>query len=186
MSSDRPSDTLPSSVPKLDPSGVNFAIFSERFETAVRAKRLWGHFSGSTTRPQPLSTVATQEEEDKITKWDDNEATAMYLLSQKLPDSAFLKYRNRRTVADRWTAIRDEFTHKGLHMQADIRRRFMASKCPPKGNVREFLEGLLTKKEELASIGVDISDKDLRVTIVACLPEALSRFAAQTLASIEL
>ncbi|KZT24336.1 hypothetical protein NEOLEDRAFT_1067473, partial [Neolentinus lepideus HHB14362 ss-1] len=186
MSSDRPSDTLPSSVPKLDPSGVNWAIFSERFEVAVRAKQLWGHFSGMTTKPQPAGVIVTDAEQEKLTKWEDDEATAQYLLSQKLPDSAFLKARHHHTVSQRWTAIQQEFTHKGLHMQADIRRRFMSSKCAPKGNVREFLEGLLTKKEELASIGVDISDKDLRATIVASLPKALSRFAAQTLASIEL
>ncbi|KZT27770.1 hypothetical protein NEOLEDRAFT_1021166, partial [Neolentinus lepideus HHB14362 ss-1] len=180
------SDTLPSSVPKLNHSGVNWAIFSECFETAIRAKRLWGHFSGVVTMPQAQSAMLTDDEREKMTKWEDNEVTAQYLLSQKLPDSTFLRYRNCHTVTDRWAAIRDEFTHKGLHMQADICRHFMASKCSLKGNVRDFLEGLLMKKEELASIGVDISDKDLRATIVACLPEALSHFTAQTLASIEL
>ena len=46
-------DLLTSSVPKLDPSGENWAIFSYRFEDAVRAKRVWGHFDGSSVRPGP-------------------------------------------------------------------------------------------------------------------------------------
>ncbi|KZT22823.1 hypothetical protein NEOLEDRAFT_1216261 [Neolentinus lepideus HHB14362 ss-1] len=91
MSSNQPSDTLPSSIPKLDSSGVNWAIFSEHFEVAVRAKHLWGHFSGTTLKPQPASTTPTDDEQEKLSKWEDNEATAQYLLSQKLLDSAFLK-----------------------------------------------------------------------------------------------
>jgi hypothetical protein len=38
----------------------------------------------------------------------------------------------------------------------------MESKCPDKGNVREFLDGLRVKKEELATYGVVIEAKDYR------------------------
>jgi len=54
-------DSLPSSVPKLDPSGLNWAIFSLRFQDAVEAKGYWGHFDGST--PCPTATTVTAEDE---------------------------------------------------------------------------------------------------------------------------
>ena len=41
------SDALPSTVPKLDASGSNWAIFVFRFEDAVEAKGFWGHFDGT-------------------------------------------------------------------------------------------------------------------------------------------
>ncbi|KZT18199.1 hypothetical protein NEOLEDRAFT_1029215, partial [Neolentinus lepideus HHB14362 ss-1] len=64
------SDTLPSSVLKLDSSGVNWAIFSERFEITVREKCLWGHFSGTMLKPQPASTTPTDDEQEKLSKWE--------------------------------------------------------------------------------------------------------------------
>jgi len=45
------SDTLPSSVPKLEMTGTNWAIFEIRFHDAVEAKGFWGHFDGKTKRP---------------------------------------------------------------------------------------------------------------------------------------
>lgn len=45
------SDTLPSSVPKLDSTGTNWAIFEIRFRDAVEAKGFWGHFDGQTKQP---------------------------------------------------------------------------------------------------------------------------------------
>ncbi|KZT24203.1 hypothetical protein NEOLEDRAFT_1025275, partial [Neolentinus lepideus HHB14362 ss-1] len=103
-----------SSVLKLEASGVNWAIFSKRFEVAVRAKRLWGHFSGTDTRPTPAGTAASTAEEEKAQKWDESEATADYLLTQKLPDSAFLRVQHCHTIAEHWIMIQEEYTHKGL------------------------------------------------------------------------
>src|ERR1700678_4454659 len=45
------SDTLPSTVPKLDAEGDNWAIFLVRFMDAVEAKGFWGHFDGSLSPP---------------------------------------------------------------------------------------------------------------------------------------
>jgi len=44
-------DTLPSSVPKLDASGLNWAVFSLRFRDAIEAKGYWGHFDGTSKHP---------------------------------------------------------------------------------------------------------------------------------------
>ena len=52
-----------------------------------------------------------------------------------------------------------------------------------KGNVREFLDSLRVKQEELAAVGVDIEEKDYRLTILSSLPIALSNFASTQLAA---
>ncbi|KZT29569.1 hypothetical protein NEOLEDRAFT_1056780 [Neolentinus lepideus HHB14362 ss-1] len=93
MTTAQSSDTLPSTIPKLDPSGVNWAVFSERFQDAVRAKRLWGHFDGTTIAPDGPADAAnpTAAETLRIETWSNNEATARYLLTQKIPDSALMR-----------------------------------------------------------------------------------------------
>ena len=45
-------DILPTSVPTLAADGSNWSIFLTKFKAAVSAKRKWGHFDGSKTRPQ--------------------------------------------------------------------------------------------------------------------------------------
>ena len=72
-------DTLPSSIPKLDASGVNWVIFSLRFQNAVEAKGYWGHFDDTdpcpvVPEPNPspaLPTSSTSNQASAATiQWD--------------------------------------------------------------------------------------------------------------------
>jgi hypothetical protein len=62
----------------------------------------------------------------------------------------------------------------------------MESKCPDRGNVREFLDALHVKKEELATYSVAIKDKDYCSTIITSLPHHLSNFTSNLLAGARL
>ena len=189
------SDSLPSSIPKLDASGLNWAIFSVRFQDAVEAKGFWSHFDGTGSRPSAIPTITTgtdgvitttppsDSDVAAVDKWDKDERSAKSLLTQKIPDSTLMRIHNKRTVQERWEAIVTEYTEKGAYTQTDICGRFLESKCPDKGNVREFLDGLRVKREELDSVGVDIDEKDYRSTIISSLPFALANFASSQLAA---
>ena len=52
-------NTLPSSIPKLDASGLNWAIFLLCFQDAIEAKGYWGHFNGTTPWPVPTVPAVT-------------------------------------------------------------------------------------------------------------------------------
>src|SRR5438270_13186378 len=80
------SDTLPSSVPKLDATSVNWVIFSVCFQDAVEAKSFWGHFNGTSTCPALSNPLKTDETAAK-TQWKKNKQSAKSLLTQKIPDS---------------------------------------------------------------------------------------------------
>lgn len=196
------SDTLPSSVPKLDASGMNWAIFAVRFQDAIEAKGFWGHFDGSSKRPVPLEATDTKpvageaaeapaakpvsptaEELQAVKLWDKDELSAKSLLTQKIPDSTLMRIHSKKTVFERWAAIEKEYTEKGAYAQTDMRARFLESKCPEKGNVREFLDNLRVKREELASVGVEITEQDYRSTIISSLPYSLANFASAQLAA---
>ena len=83
------SDTLPSSVPKLDPSGLNWAVFSLRFQDAVEAKGFWSHFDGTSVRPTPTTTtpapmtegaaapaLVVDDNSAEVAQWDKDERSA--------------------------------------------------------------------------------------------------------------
>ena len=115
------SDQLPASVPKLDPSGLNWAIFSVRFQDAVEAKGFWGHFDGS----EPCPTAAnmeepTDEETIKIHQWKKEECSAKSLLMQKLPDSALMRVHTKPSIKEWWDAIATEYTEKGAFAQTEM------------------------------------------------------------------
>jgi hypothetical protein len=171
------SDTLPSTVPKLDAEGENWAIFYVRFMDAVEAKGFWGHFDGTTPVPV-VSSPATEAEITAKDQWDRNERSAKTLLTQRLPDSTVMEIHSKKTVHERWDAVVKEYTVKGAYAQTEMRAKFLTSRCPEKGNAKEFLRGLRLKKEELAQVGVTISDEDYLSTIISSLPDALSNFAS--------
>jgi hypothetical protein len=185
------SDSLPASVPKLDSSGTNWAIFEIRFHDAVEAKGFWGHFDGTTKPPTlgtpaiavtgqtavPATGLSPEEYATELKQWEKDERSAKALLNQKIPDSTLMRIRLKPSAKERWNAIEREYTEKGAYAQTELRQKFMESKCMDKGNAREFLDSLRVKREELAAVGVDIDEKDYRSTILASLPVALANFA---------
>jgi hypothetical protein len=68
----------------------------------------------------------------------------------------------------------------------ELQTKFLESKYSSKTTVCEFLDGLRVEREKLASVGVDIDEKDYRSTIISSLPYALANFASSQLASARL
>ena len=60
-----------------------------------------------------------------------------------------------------------EYTLKSEYAKTGLRAKFLGMRCTDKGGVREFLEGLRLKKEELSQAGVDIDEKDYFSVIVS-------------------
>ncbi|KAG2029447.1 hypothetical protein BDR03DRAFT_1018374 [Suillus americanus] len=176
-------DTLPSNVPKLDIKGTNWAIFSLRFQVAVEAKELWKYFNGSC--PHPASPV-TATEIISVEKWQKNENLTKHLLTQRIPNSTALRICNLVNVATMWAEIIHEYTEKGAYAQTDLRTKFLESKCPVRGDVRQFLDELRTKQDKLSAVGVDIEETDYRSTIIQSLPNHLAIFTSGQLATARL
>jgi len=79
-----------------------------------------------------------------------------------------------------------EYTQKGVFAQTELHICFLDMKCPEKGNVHEFLDSLHVKREVLATVGVEIDDKDYLSTIISSLPMSLSNFTSNQLATTKL
>ena len=148
---------------------------------AVEAKGFWGHFDGSSPEPT-LSAKPTEEETKAKNQWAMDECSVKTLLTQQLPDLTVMEIHSKKTVQERWEVVVKEYTKKGVYMQTELWAKFLTSRCPEKGNAKDFLRGLWLKKEELAQVGVTISDEDYLSTIISSLPDALSNFASAQIA----
>lgn len=109
---------------KLDPSGYNWVMLQRRFLIAVRQKKVIGHIDGA-SQPGPATFVVAAGTET-VSPWRDKEDLAIYLLSQELLDSIFAKYMRRKTVAEMWSEIVKEFSHKSTMMRSHFYTEFMA------------------------------------------------------------
>ena len=175
------SDTLPSTVPKLEAKGENWGIFYVHFMDAVKVKGFWGHFDGSSPEPT-LSAIPTEDETKAKNQWAKDKHSAKTLLTQCLPNSTVMEIHSKKMVQERWEVVVKEYTKKGVYMQTELRVKFLTSRCPERGNAKDFLRGLWLKKEELAQVGVTISDKDYLLTIILSLLDVLSNFASAQIA----
>ena len=138
-------NSLPSSIPKLDPSGLNWAIFSVHFRDAVEAKGYWGHFDGTVPCPTVPPTIRagdgsvtsapTTEQVAAETQWQKDERSAKSLLTQKIPDGTLMCVHMKTTVKQRWDAIVLEYTEKGDYAKTELRAKFLKMRCPDKANI---------------------------------------------------
>jgi hypothetical protein len=71
--------TLPTNVPSLDPTGLNWVIYCIRFTHAVKSKGVWGHLDGSSPCPD-------KSKPDDVIAWEKDKALALDLLTQRIPD----------------------------------------------------------------------------------------------------
>ena len=148
---------------------------------AVESKGFWGHFDGTLTLPVTTSSSSAAEIAAK-TQWEKDERSAKTLLTQWLPDSMVKEIYSKKTVKERWEVVVKEYTVKGAYTQTEMRAKFLTLRCGEKGNARDFLRVLRLKREELAQVGVKISDEDYLSTIISSLPDALSNFASVQMA----
>ncbi|KIM45005.1 hypothetical protein M413DRAFT_25393 [Hebeloma cylindrosporum] len=125
-------DSLPPSIPKLDATGLNWVIFSVRFQDAVEAKGFWGHFDaaapaptgGTAATPAPTMVVSNDVLAAQL-QWDKNERLAKSLLTQKIPDSTLMRIHLKKSVKEHWAVIVEEYTSKGAYTQMDLCQKFM-------------------------------------------------------------
>ena len=120
-------------VEKLELDSSNWVMFQHRFLIAIRQKKVYAQFDGTSLRPKVLASVTakgstkdpTTEQVKLLQAWQDKEDLAMYLLTQKLLDSIFAKYMQKKTVAEIWSAIVIEFMRKSMlmHLWLCVMRR---------------------------------------------------------------
>ena len=173
------SDPYTNSIPCLKPNGSNWVIFSMHFQEAMEANLKWSHFDGSATCPVPKDAKnPTDDKKKSRLAWDQDEVMACYLLSQRLPDLTAICLKGLTSAKECWDKVKAEFSVKSQYAEPDMLTSFLEMHCPHGGNVRSFLRLMHVKCEELAAVGVTMSDKEYQSAIIKSLLEEMSKFAS--------
>ena len=109
---------LPSSVPELMPTGLNWTTFAMHFQDAIETKGLWGYFDGTAICPV-LPAAPTPEQELALTQWIKEHRSAKALLTHCISDLTLIHIHGKTCLKDRWNLISKEFSSKGAFSRVD-------------------------------------------------------------------
>jgi hypothetical protein len=76
-----------------------------------------------------------------------------------------------------------KYQAKSSYVQNDLEQLFLDMCCAKGEDVRTFLKGLQYKRNELAAVGVTVSNRDYRHTVLRSIPGRLAEFASWLLTS---
>ena len=188
-------------IPKLDVSGTNWVIYKDRFTWSLDARGILDHIDGSGTEPaDPLATStdpadpsvkpvrAIQGElsaEDKLLdlewrkemkEWKQGEAITKQQIASSIPDSLFMKIRDKGTARKIWTELENHYQSRSCMVSVDLRRRLQDQKCPEKGDVIAHFATLRTMREDLSAMGHPPDEDDFYAIILGSMPPSFDPF----------
>jgi len=121
-------------IPKLEVTGSNWVVYKDRFQWAADARELLGHIDGTEFEPQDpipaadraagtLTAMQVQEDTEwqkELKIWKKGEAVIKQQVAASIPDSLFMKIRNRGSAHDIWRALASEFEQKSHMFSVDL------------------------------------------------------------------
>jgi gag-polypeptide of LTR copia-type len=173
-------------VPRLPADGKGFVVWKERLKLSIRARGLYGHLDGTTSKPpdpptRPEGSTLTAEEVSSIEKYtkDTNQylqeqAVVFQQIASTIPDSLYLKIKGKPTVKEAWAALKNDFEKRSKMITIDLRKRLYDIRCAENGNIRTHFDNIRTMREELASLGTELSEPDFSAVILGSLPKTIS------------
>ena len=144
--------------------------------------------------PAPLKGKPTQQEEDEyeekqekyedaVDLWRTRDAVVKRQIIHNIPDTVLIRIQNLSTAADMWDALRREFEGRTAFVQNDLRHKISLAKCGENENVREHTDRMRYMFEELAGMGVMISDEEYLAMLMRSMPNTYANFLAPIISS---
>ncbi|KAF8833965.1 hypothetical protein BDN67DRAFT_915943, partial [Paxillus ammoniavirescens] len=148
-------------------------IFKNHLEWALATRGVVNHLSGKAPKPTPPGDSAMQDQLDNyaasVAEWQKPEFTCSTIMGMLLivfQHSTLWKILHSETVADMWTTITKEYKLKMALVQAGLCVKFQNLLCPEKGDLQAHLDKLQASCEELASVGVTLTDSEYSSNII--------------------
>ena len=112
----------------------------------------------------------------ELKEWKQGEAIVKQQIAATIPDSLFMKIRNKGTALEIWEALQRDFQNKSRMVAVDLRRRLQQERCVEKGDVRAHFAKLRTMREDLAAMGHPPDDDEFYAIILGSLPSSFEPF----------
>lgn len=182
-------------VPRLEVSGTNWVVYKDRLQWAADARTYLKHIDSTgasptapaapadPAKPTAAETAALTTYNTALAEWTKGEATMKQLIASTIPDSLFMKVRNKSTAYELWTTLANEFQNKSRMVSIDLRHRMQDKKVGNKDDLRAHFDELCTMRENLASMGHPPTDEEFYSIILGSLPDSYDTYVSAVLAT---
>ena len=98
--------------------------------------------------------------ETAIKKWNDDDVIVRQQIAVLIPDSLFIQLLSLHTAKEFFNVLNGQFGTRSLAVTVELRHQLGELKLKEGGDAHAHIDALRKLREELASTGDPISDKD--------------------------
>ena len=160
-------------LPKLASNGADWVIYRERLMWALQGSSINVHIASETPTAEYIA-LGDMDGTTPVQRWSKEEAAIKRIFSQTLPSFTLLKLKGKPNIKLTWDALKVLYEGGSKARVADVLRTFRNRRCAEDESVRTHFEGLADLREQLASMGKEVSDEDYLDTLLASLPPSYS------------
>ena len=180
-------------VPKLSTDGSNWVTFKDRFRWAIDARGMLDQLENVVDEPtEPTVSKGTSEsapadsqggnthvQSNELqyrnflihhSQWHTAEATIKQCIASTVPDLVFNRIKTKKLAKGVWDTLVAIFQERLLMVAIDLQQKMQSVKCGDSEDVRTHFEKLANTREQLASMGVSLSDTEYANTLIGSLP----------------
>jgi hypothetical protein len=180
---------------RLPADGKGFVVWKERLEFSIWARGLYGHLDGTVTKPQEPTrpaegATATAEQVSAVERYTKDlnqylqeQAIVFQQIASTIPDLLYLKIKGKVTVKEAWDTLKADFEKRSWMIIIDLQKRLQDVRCAENGNIRTHFDNIRTMREELASLGMTLSEPDFSAIVLGSLPKSYDQFLSAVTAT---
>ena len=158
-------------LPKLARGGANWVTYKDRIVWALQASSIDDHLV-SATPPDTYIALGIQNNLSADARWKKEEGDIKAVFAQTLPDTAFNKIKPSANIKAAWDGLKALYEDRSKALVADVIRQFRNKRCGEDESVRAHFETFADLREQLASMGKEVTDDDYADTLMASLPRS--------------
>ena len=120
----------------------------------------------------PLTEGQVEDYKKKIDEFAQKQVSVQEVIYKTVSKSTFLQIKNEANTSLLWKKLISIFEGKGDMVQADMLMKLHNMMCTEDGDVRAHISDMVEIKEELAGIGVPVTDAQFVANICKSLPSS--------------
>jgi hypothetical protein len=171
-------------------TGSNYYTWKFKMQMILTREDLWAIVSGAEVAPGPEITITSDKGESStsittatataaataLAVWTKNDQKALATICLAIGDSELIHVRMCRTSAEAWIKLQTTFVQKGLSRQIYLRRQLYTLKLSEGDTIQQHINRLGEIVEQLANVGIETTDSDIAMSLLASLPESYETF----------
>lgn len=158
------------SIPKLEADGSNWGSYRDRMVFMLGVFDLDDHLTDTEVHKSGAE-VETVDEAEATFRWERDDASVKQYIASSIPNNVFTLVKGGTTAKDVWQNLSAQFESQSRTLRGKLKRRLCMERCGDNSDVRTHFSKMASLREQLATAGGSVSDKEYAHILLNSLPE---------------